>query len=311
MTVRAVVTHPRHRVELSERDISNPGPDELVVRVHAFSLNRGEVNFAPGKPAGTPIGWDFAGVVEEAAARGGPEAGTRVVGFSPGQSGWAERTVVAAQNVAPLPEDVAFEVAAALPVAAGTALACIDAGPQLIGRRALVTGVTGGVGGFLVALARAAGAHVVAPVRKAEQVDFAIRRGADEVVVTCDGAELSDVAPVDFVADGIGGSLLASAIARLTPDGVAVNYGVTGDPSLALPLGLMLGKGRASVRGLNLYAVSDRVPPREWLTRLVRLTASGRLPVDVVDRGSWSGVIEACDELMERRTPGKLVLHVD
>ncbi len=309
--VRSVVTHPESIVTLSGRQLRSPGPDELLVDVQAFSLNRGEVNFARSKPRGTPIGWDIAGTVVQAAVRGGPEEGARVVGFSRSQEGWAERVVLPLTDVAPLPAGVSLVQAAALPVAAGTALACIEAAGVLLGRRVLVTGVTGGVGGFAVQLARLAGATVTAQVRAPEQSGRAKELGADDVVVTSDGAELAAAGAFDLVVDGIGGVLLQNAVGALSRDGLAVSYGVTGGPTLELPLGALMGKGRATVRGLNLYAVSERVPPAEWLARLVNLVESGRLAVDVVDRGSWKDVAQACEDLLNRRFDGKAVLHVD
>jgi NADPH2:quinone reductase len=304
VTVRAVLTNPDApgAVELASRTRRDPSPGERVIRVRAFALNRGELRFATGKPAGTPIGWDIAGELED---------GTRVVGFSAAQDGWAEEVVLPEEAFAPLPDGVGFEVACALPVAAGTALACVDAaGVGLVGRRVLVTGVTGGVGGFAVRLARLAGAEVVAQVRKPEQVPYAEGLGADEVVVTADGAAFADLAPVRAFIDGVGGALFTSGLPALERDGVAINYGVTGDAQVALPLGVMLGKGRARIRGLNLYAVSEKEPPAEWLPRLLRLVADGRLEVDHTVLGDWSAVGQAAEDLVERRFTGKGVLTV-
>lgn len=310
--MRAVVTDPEApgSVRLGERPDATAAPGEVLVRVSHFSLNRGEVNFAGGKPAGSAIGWDVVGTVA-ATPEGGPEVGARVVGFSGRMEGWAEQVSLPVDAVAPVPEGVTAAAAAALPVAAGTALACLDAAERgLLGRRVLVTGVTGGVGGFAVRLARLAGAHVVAQVRKDGQVAYAEGLGADHVVVTSDGAGLAEAGPFDLVVDGIGGALFAAGMAALDADGRAVNYGLTGSPEVAYPLGAMLGKGLATARGLNLYAVNRRTPPAEWLPRLLRLVEAGRLTVDVEERGDWSGVSAACQGLLDRAFTGKAVLTV-
>lgn len=311
--MRSVVTDPEApaAVRLGERPMREPHPDEAVVRVSHLSLNRGELRFAPGRPAGSPIGWDVVGTIERKAASGGPAVGERVVAFSRRQEGWAERAPIPAADLAVVPESVASPVAAALPVAACTALACVDRARRLVGRRALVTGVTGGVGGFGVQLARAAGAWVVAQVRHAEQVDAAKALGADEVVVTEDGAALATAGPFAFVMDGVGGRLLGVAVDQLEADGVAVAYGVTGAPTTELPIGTLLGKGRARITGLNLYGESAVEPVGRFLCRLLRLVQQGRLRVDLVDRGSWANVGEAARDLLDRRFSGKAVLSVD
>ncbi|MGF1615498.1 MAG: hypothetical protein ACFCVA_16760 [Gammaproteobacteria bacterium] len=68
-----------------------PAPHEALIRVKAFSLNRGELNFAQDRPRGSRIGWDVAGSVLQCAADGtGPAVDARVVGFVKAANGWAE-----------------------------------------------------------------------------------------------------------------------------------------------------------------------------------------------------------------------------
>src|SRR5258706_13803904 len=92
--IRAVVVDPTapEQLAIKQVDLRDPDRDEVVVRVTAMSLKRGETRRAvqQAEPGWRP-GWDFTGVVETAAADGsGPRPGTRVVGILP-SGAWAER----------------------------------------------------------------------------------------------------------------------------------------------------------------------------------------------------------------------------
>ncbi len=214
--MRAVVVRPDTPGKLIIEDVDPPQPlpSEALVRVHAISLNRGEVRRAfAATEGGMRPGWDLAGVVEQSAADGtGPKAGARVVGFKP-SGAWAEAVAVPTNALAVLPDTVSFAQAATLPVAGLTALLALKKGGLLLGKRVLITAATGGVGDFAVALAAFAGAHVTAHVRRPEQAEFARISGAHAVAV---GESLAAAAgqygPFALVLDSVGGQTLTDAL---------------------------------------------------------------------------------------------------
>ena len=103
-----MVASPRNTHVVGIRDIKlrRPFSNEALVRVKAFSINRGELNRVKNTTDNKmQIGWDIAGVVEMAAVDGsGPAVGTRVVGFSTKMEGWAELVSIPAKYLAPIPK---------------------------------------------------------------------------------------------------------------------------------------------------------------------------------------------------------------
>src|SRR5712672_3211710 len=151
----AIVTTPGGPEPVAIREVAEPElrPNEALVAVQAFSLNRGELRLFQVRPEGWRPGQDIAGIVLEAAADGsGLPAGTRVVALCD-EAGWAERAAVPSYRIAPLADNVSFAAAAALPVAGLTALRTLRHGAPLLGKRVLITGAAGGVGNLAVQLA--------------------------------------------------------------------------------------------------------------------------------------------------------------
>lgn len=182
--MQAIVVGSGGQLTLREVPPPEPAPSEALVRVVAVSLNRGEATRALAAREGTRLGWDLAGVVDRAAADGsGPPAGTRVAGLVPSKA-WAEFAAVPTSALAAIPDGVSPAQAACLPVAGLTALYALRRGGNLLGRRVLVTGATGGVGHFACQLARQMGARVVGAIRSPVDAARAMRCGAHQVAVT-------------------------------------------------------------------------------------------------------------------------------
>jgi NADPH:quinone reductase-like Zn-dependent oxidoreductase len=308
---RAVVVDPEAPGRLVIRAVPEPTPDrgEAVVRVRAFSLNRGEVRRSGMAAAGWRPGWDLAGEIERAASDGsGPRVvGSRVVGLL-AEGAWAERVAVPTHALAALPDKVTSSQAATFPVAGLTALHALAKGGVLLGRRVLVTGATGGVGDFAVQLARLAGAHVTATARRADQTPALRELGAHEVLV---GEQVPPSPKYDLVVDSVGGRTLGTALAALARAGVCVVLGVSSTPEVTFDAREFFVAGRTTLYGLYLFTELGSEPASVGLRRLADLVAAGQLAPHISLERPWAEIGRVAQDLMDRRFPGKAVLTLD
>lgn len=305
--MRALVHDPSVPVGLrfGEVDEPDPLPHEALIAVEAVSLNAGETRYvAQMRAPGEVPGWDAAGVVVAPAADGsGPPSGTRVVTFGWGGA-WATRRAVATGELALVPDDVDLGEAATLPVAAVTALRALRGLGNVLGRRVLITGASGGVGRFAVQLAALMGAEVVAAVGDPGRGAGLREIGAAEIVA---GAELDGLtADVAGVIDNVGGPVLARAFARLEPQGIAQAVGSSSEE----PLVLDLEAARRRAGGTRLEIMIRGADSAADLAVLVGLLAAGRLDPHVGLRRPWSDYEDAVEALLGRRVSGKVVLDV-
>src|SRR5579864_3040441 len=226
----AVVNTPSGPEPVAVQEVAEPElrPDEALVAVHAFSLNRGELRLFQVRPEGWRPGQDIAGIVMRAAADGsGPPAGARIVALTDWE-GWAERAAVPSHRIAPIADNVSFAAAASLPVAGLTALRSLRHGAPLLGKRVLITGAAGGVGNLAVQLAARSGARVTAVVGSAERARVLDGLGAAEIVTRIGDAK----GPFELVLEAAGGASLKAAIERVAHRGTVVIFGnSSGEPA--------------------------------------------------------------------------------
>jgi NADPH:quinone reductase-like Zn-dependent oxidoreductase len=283
-------------------DDPQPGSGEALVAVRAFSVNRGELALLQARTDGWRPGQDIAGVVVEQAADGsGPAAGTRVAALAE-QAGWAELAAVPADRLAPLPAAVSIEQAAALPLAGLTALRTLRLGGDLLGRRVLVTGASGGVGRMQVQLAFAAGAQVTAVARAQHEKEL-LALGVSSVV--------ADPAAADglyhLVADWVGGASLTACLGKAAPGGTVV---VGSGNAEKTPVNIYDFVGHEGARLVGYLSYAYPGPPGPDLAMLAALAGAGRLDPGIGLALPWTRLPEALAALAERRLTGKAVLTV-
>jgi NADPH:quinone reductase-like Zn-dependent oxidoreductase len=291
--MHALVTSPQTPGRLIVVDLPppEPAPGVAVVRVRASSINRGETRLIPARPNGWAPGQDLAGIVERPAPDGGPARGTRVVGLADGGS-WSELVAVPVERLAPLPDTVSDEVAAALPVAGLTPLRAVRALGEVIGSRVLITGVRGATGNVAAQLALAAGAVVTGLAR----TPFVFDRVRVVTTLAADDR-------FDRVIDTAGGDVLAGALGHLTPHAKVVTF--AGGTPASIGLATFAGTP-ATLEALFVYGAPGRFD--DDLATLVGFVADGRLAPHIDRAIPIADVNDGLAALEAGGIDGKIVL---
>ncbi len=283
---------------LAFQEVDRPvaADNEVLVRVHAATVNardwhimRGDpylarLSFGLGGPKLKIRGTDFAGRVEG--------VGSAVTRFRPGDEvfgemdgAFAEYVCVPDDLVERKPANLTFEQAAAIPLAANTALMGLrDVGQVKPGQQVLVNGASGGVGTFAVQLAKSFGAEVTA-VCSTRNVDLVRSLGADHVIDYTREDFTRAGRRYDLVFDLVGNRSLTEFRRALTPAGALIlsGGGVFEGGSLVGPLGLIV-KARVLSRFVrHRLLILTVTPGRENLATLRELAEAGTI-TPVIDR---------------------------
>jgi len=311
---------------LQLQEVAKPAlqDDEVLIKIHAASVNSRDwrmmranpffIRLMPGgflQPKNKILGADVAGRVEAVGRNTRKfKPGDEVFGYLPGSTGrgtFAEYVCASPIAITLKPVNLTFEQAAAVPVAALTALQGLrDSGNIRPGQKVLINGASGGVGTFAVQIAKALGAEVTA-VCSTRNLDMARLIGADHVI---------DYTREDFTRNGQQYDLILAAngyhpisdyLRALSPDGI---YVVAGGSMIQLFQAARQGRQTSKAGNKKTYVVSLVQSPKD-LIFMKELLESGKV-VPVID-GCYplSMVAEALWYFEKKHAQGKVVITVE
>lgn len=322
--MKAIVYHDYGSPDVLQlQEIEKPvaADNEVLIKVRAASVNPLDWHFMRGtpyivrivmtglsKPKNPRLGVDVAGQVEA--------VGSTVTHLKPGdevfgtcRGAFAEYVSTPASNLVIKPNNVTFEQAAAVPIAAFTALQGLrDKGKIQPGQKILVNGASGGIGTFAVQIAKSFGAEVTG-VCSTRNADMVRSIGADRVIDYTQEDFTKSEQRYDLIFDAVGNHSLSARRRVLSPKGICV---MAGGPSGRWQMGLA-----NTIKALVWSQFSNRKltgllakSTKEDLTILQNLMETGKV-TPVIDRHySLSEVPEAIRYLEEGHARGKVVITV-
>ncbi len=308
---------PPDVLKLTEVEKPTPKDDEVLVEVHAASVNAADWHIMRGKPSmmrlmgvgllkpkNKILGSDIAGRVEA--------VGRDVTRFQPGDvvfgntpGGFAQYVCAREDALVLKPANISFEEAAAVPLAAVTALQGLRKGQVEPGQKVLINGASGGVGTFAVQIAKSFGAEVTA-VCSTRNLDQARSIGADHVI---------DYTQEDFTKNGqyydlilaAGGYHWISDYKRsLSPKGI---YVMTGGSMAQLFQAMLLGPWMSMTGSKKMGNIMAKTKLKD-LVFLKELLEAGKVVPVIERRYPLSQVAEAIRYLEEGHARGKIVITV-
>ena len=308
---------PPDVLELKEVEKPTPKDDEVLIKVHAASVNALDwhlltadillVRLMGGgllKPKTTHPGVDVAGRIEA--------VGSNVKQFQPGDEvfggcvsgSFAEYACAREIRLAAKPASMAFEQAASIPIAALTALQGLrDQGQIQPGQKVLIVGASGGVGTFAVLIAKSFGAEVTA-VCSRRNLDQARSMGADQVIDYTQEDFTKNVQKYDLILAANGYHPLSAYKRALSPKGI---YVMAGGTIGRLIQAMLLGGWMSEKGGKKMGALSANINQKD-LAVMKELFEAGKV-VPVIDRRyPFSEVVEAFRYFGEGHARGKIVV---
>jgi len=309
---------PADVLKLTEIEKPTPKDDEVLVEVHAASVNAADWHIMRGKPSmmrlmgvgllkpkNKILGSDIAGQVE-AVGRNVKrfQPGDEVFGNTPG--GFAEYVCAREDALVLKPANISFEEAAAVPLAAVTALQGLRKGEVGPGQKVLINGASGGVGTFAVQIAKSFGAEVTA-VCSTRNLDQARSIGADHVVDYTQEDFTKDGQHYDLILAASGYHWISAYKRALSPKGI---YVMTGGSMAQLFQAMLLGPWMSMTGSKQMSNIMARTNQKD-LAFLKELLEAGKIVPVIERRYPLSRVAEAIRYLEEGHAQGKLVVTLE
>jgi NADPH2:quinone reductase len=307
-------------IDLRDTEQPTPGPDQLLVRVKAAALNRGEFILGHGlHKAGTAkqIGMEASGeIVACGSAVTEFKVGDRVMGRCPG--GFSEYALMTERETMHIPASLTWEQAAAVPLTSAVVFdMLVSQGHVKPGEWVLVTGVTSGVGVTALTMAKALGANVIGTSGSQEKLDQLHSLGLDVGICTRDPnfydaiMKATDGKGVDLVINTVGGSVFAECIRSMAFQGRLATVGyVDGVLKAEIDIEALHSKR------LTLFGVSNkhRTPQQRaeampaFKAQILPLIESGRIVPIVYKTFPFEKLLEAKAAMDLNQHLGKIVL---
>jgi NADPH:quinone reductase-like Zn-dependent oxidoreductase len=300
-------------LELGEIEIPAAMDDEVLVEVHAASVNWLDWHFLTGtpflarfmagllKPKYKVLGIDMAGRVEA--------VGANVTQFQPGDEVFgssshgcfAEYVCVSEAGVAAKPANLTFEEAAAVPGAATPALQALrDQGGVQPGDKLLINGASGGVGTFAVQIARSFGA-VVTGVCSTRNLDMVRSIGADQVIDYTEEDFTQSEQRYDLIFDTVAKRSFSDCIRVLNPEGIYIT-------SEFSPLLVLEGLWKSMTGNVKMVPLPPKPPSKSDLVFIKYLLEGGEVTPIIDRRYPLSEVPNALRHLEKGHAQGKIVI---
>ncbi|WP_431291791.1 NADP-dependent oxidoreductase [Pedobacter sp. P26] len=294
-------------LSIDEIPVPQPAPDEVLIKVHATSVNPVDWKIREGQrkekfPVKLPLtlGWDVSGTIEAlgekvSAFRKGDEVYGRP---DPTKNGaYAEYIVVKANIISIKPTSIGYTEAAAVPLAGLTAWqALFDHGLLKAGQKVLIHAAAGGVGTYAVQFAKWKGAYVIGTASSAN-IDFLKRLGADEVIDYKMEDFETALSDVDLVLDTIGGETQLKSLNILKDGGRVIT---TLMPEFV---------AEAKVKNVHLIGFTTQSIP-DQLAEIATLIDSGKVKPIIEKVLPFTSARQAQTESEQGHTRGKIVLQV-
>jgi NADPH2:quinone reductase len=320
--------------KLVVNDVADPEitEDHIIIEVKSASVNfpdvlmiQGLYQFQPPLPF-IPGGESAGVVIEIGDGVKGFNIGDKVFAAT-GVGGICEKILAHKNNVRPIPENMDFEIAAALSVTYGTSIYALKQRANLkAGETLLVLGASGGVGLATVQLGKAMGAKVIAAASTQEKVDICIENGADEGFVYPSGnldrnqqkelsnkiKELTGGLGPNVIYDPVGGTYAEPCLRSIAWDGryLVIGFAAGADQIPKMPLNLTLLKG-CQIVGVFWGAWTGMFPAENQknFEELFEMYKDGKINPAPSDKFTLETSAEAIAHLKNRKAKGKVVIN--